>query len=516
MIEFRDVSKSFGGVAALDRVSFRVESGECHGLMGENGAGKSTLGKVLCGIHRPDSGEVRIDGVSRRLRSPADAREAGVAMVHQELALCADLSVAENLCLGRYPRRQAVGLRWLLDRGAMARRARDLLARIGVELDVEAPVGSLSTAQEQLVQVAAAVGTGADVLVFDEPTSSLSEAESEHLFGLIEDLRRRGLTLLYVSHRLPEVFRLCDRMTVLRDGRHVQTVPREGTDPDQLVRLMIGRDLERAPAARAPAPEVPVVLDVRGLSSPGLFDDVCLSVRAGEILGVAGLVGAGRSDVLRALFGLDGSARGDVRVADREGRLQRLPLGDVTRAMAAQLALVPEDRKREGLVLSSSVLHNASLSRLDALRGGWRRAGCIDRGAERRQTTEALTRLDVRAASLDLPVGDLSGGNQQKIVLAKWLMRTARVLLVDEPTRGVDVGAKASIHELLAEHAATGACVVLVSSELPELLALASRIVVMRGGRLVGEVARDDADEESLMRLMAGVTQPTPSRAPPG
>jgi len=497
LIEFDSVTKTFGGVTALDGVSLSIAEGECHALVGENGAGKSTLGKVLAGIHQPDAGTVRIGGRPQRFHSPADAARAGIGMVHQELAFCPDLGVAENLCLGRYPRR----LGFLLDRRTMAARAERLLAEIGVTLDVRRPMRELSTAQEQLVQIASAVGTGARILVFDEPTSSLAEAESEHLFTRIEALRRRGVTMIYVSHRLPEVFRLCDRVSVLRDGRCVGTLHRGEATQDRIVEMMIGRPLaeyfprhvgEEAGGAAAGRE----LLRVEGLQSPGKFTDISFSVRAGEIVGFAGLVGSGRSEVACAIFGLDPAARGTVTV---DGAALRL--GSVREAMARGMALVPEDRKRQGLVLALSGRLNFSITLLDRLC----RWGFLDGSRERREAEAYFTRLAVKTPSVDTPVEALSGGNQQRVVLAKWLARRSKVLIVDEPTRGVDVAAKAAIHELLDGLARDGMGILLISSELPEVLNLSDRILVMRGGRRVGELRRGQASQDALLRLMAGV-----------
>ena len=493
MIEVRGLHKHFGGVHALRDVGLSVPRGACHALMGENGAGKSTLAKVLAGIHRPDAGQVQVDGEVCDFRSPADALARGVAMVHQELSFCPELSVAENLSLGRYPR--SVGP--FVDRRAMDARAREQLAAIGVELDVRRPMRTLSTAQEQLVQIAAAVGTGARVLLLDEPTSSLSEAESERLFALMARLQEDGVTLVYVSHRIPEVLRLCDRIHVLRDGAYVGSLSREEADEAALVRLMIGRDLQAREPRHLQGEAGEPLLEVQGLSSPEGFRGVDLSVRAGEIVGLAGLVGAGRSALTRAIFGLDGAATGRVRMAG-----ESLPLkGDPHAAIAAGLGLVPEDRKRQGLVLEMGVADNQSLGNL----ARYRRRGLLDRRQEREQVAAALARLDVRAPSMSAPVSQLSGGNQQKVVLSRWLDRGGRVLMVDEPTRGVDVGAKAAIHDILDELACSGAGVLLVSSELPEVLALSTRVLVMRDGRLVGELTRQAATPDAVMEAMAGV-----------
>ena len=491
-LEVRALTKTFGGVTALDGVSLSVERGECHALVGENGAGKSTLGKVLAGIHRPDRGIVFIDGQMQAFNSPADAARAGVGMVHQEPVFCRDLSVAENLCLGRYPRR--LGL-FYSRRGARVR-AEALLARIGAQLDVGQPMRRLATAQEQLVQIAAAIGTGARVLVFDEPTSSLSETESQRLFALIGSLRGRGVTSIYISHRLPEIFQLADRISVLRDGRLVGTVARAQASEAELVQMMIGRPLaEYFPQHLAAAPGRPL-LEVENLSSPGRFSGVSLQVRAGEIVGLAGLVGAGRSEIARASFGLDRRASGSLRV---DGRALRL--GSVRRALRSGVGLVPEDRQRQGLVLMMSGRANFSLVILDQLR----RLLFLDQRRERRTAEDFFSRLNVKATSIEAPVASLSGGNQQKVVLAKWLACRLKVLIVDEPTRGVDVGAKAAIHALIDELARAGLGILLISSELPELLNLSTRILVLRAGRLAGELPRPAATQENLLRLMAGV-----------
>lgn len=506
LIEFEAVTKTFAGVTALDAVSLCVRRGECHALMGENGAGKSTLGKALAGIHRPDAGLIRLEGKPVRFASPREARLAGVGMVHQELAFCPDLSVAENLSLGLYPRR--LGL--FVHRRAMEERARELLVQVGATLDVRAPMRRLSTAQEQLVQIAAAVGAGARVIVFDEPTSSLAEPDAQRLFALLARLRERGVTLIYVSHRMPEVLALCDRMSVLRDGRLVGTLERSEATPDRLVEMMIGRRLDPAPPRVAAVPAAgggnppgaapaPPVLRVRGLASLPRFADVSFELRAGEILGLAGLVGSGRSEIARTIFGLDPRSAGTVEVDGRPLRPH-----SVRAAMAAGLGLVPEDRKRQGLVLNMSGLGNFSLAMLERLR----RFALLDRRAERQLARDYFTRLDVRAPGLMTPVATLSGGNQQKIVLARWLARDCRVLIVDEPTRGVDVGAKQAIHALLRDVAARGAAVLLISSELPELLALADRLYVMREGRPAGELPRAEATQEALLRRMAGVGEP--------
>lgn len=494
-VQFRAITKTFGGVTALSDVSVNLARGECHGLMGENGAGKSTLGKVLAGIHRPDRGEIVIEGTAHSFASPRDALAAGVAMVHQELAFCPDLTVAENLSLGRYPRRGG-GL--LLDHAAMNRRASALLAAIGVSLDVTRPMSALSTAQEQLVQIAAAVGTDPRILVFDEPTSSLSATDAEALFELIEKLKTRGLTLIYVSHRMPELFRLCDRISVLRDGRYVGTLAKAEMTHDAVVRMMIGRSVAEYRPLHLENTPGQVVLSARGLSSPGKFHELTVAVRAGEIVGMAGLVGSGRSEFAQAIFGLDARASGQLSI---DG--QPLRLGSVHASLAAGVGLVPEDRKRQGCVLGMPCRANISLAMLERLR---RLAVLLDQSAEGKIADDYFTRLKVKAASLDAPVNSLSGGNQQKVVIAKWLARGGRLLIVDEPTRGVDVGAKAAIHELIDGLARSGLAVLLISSELPEVINLSTRVIVLREGRIAGELSRAEATQDAVLRLMTGVS----------
>jgi ABC-type sugar transport system ATPase subunit len=490
-VRFEDVRKRFPGSVALDGVTLDVAAGSCHALCGENGAGKSTLGKILAGIHAPDGGRMLIGGRPVRFGGPRDALAAGVGMVHQELAFCDNLSVAENLCLAALPRRGPV-----TDPRETVRQAEAMLAEIAPDIDVRRALGALNTAQRQLVQIAAAVGGGARIVVFDEPTSSLSQHDAERLYELIGRLRARGVTCIYVSHRMPEIFRLCDTVSVLRDGRHVDTRPTDQLTENELVRLMIGRP----PAEYLPAPPPdatgPELLRVERLSSPGRFHDISFSLRAGEVLGLAGLVGAGRSEVAEALFGLDRAARGSVSVDGTTVRI-RTP----RQAIRLGIGLVPEDRKRQGLVLPASGIHNTSLPILKRLS----RAGWIKRREERDLTADYFTRMRVRTPSPETPVAGLSGGNQQKVVLARWLAARSRILMLDEPTRGVDVGAKAEIHALIAELAASGSAVLLISSELPELLSLSWRILVLRGGRMAGELRREHATQDRLLRMMAGL-----------
>jgi ABC-type sugar transport system ATPase subunit len=502
-VEFRKITKTFGGVVALAEVSLSIERGDCHALMGENGAGKSTLGKSLAGVHRPSAGAILIDGREVRIDSPADAAAHGIGMVHQELATCPHLSIAENLCLSGYPTTAGI----FVSRKKMIARARSLLSQIGVDLDVTQSMCSLTTAQEQVVQIAAAIGTGAKVLIFDEPTASLSEREARQLFAMIERLKQRGVTMIYVSHRMPEVFALCNAISVLRDGQYVgtlrhesgQTAWPEGTQ-SRVVHMMIGRPVSEYIPQQTASSVGKTLLEVKGLSSPGKFAEVSFSVRAGEIVGIAGLVGAGRSQVAEAIFGLGPRATGEVRVDGKP-----LKLGSIRASMRSGIGLVPEDRKRQGLVLMMGGRQNFSLPLLQRLS----HFGFLDHAAERRQATDFFSRLRVKTSSLSAPVSSMSGGNQQKVVIAKWLASGCRVLIVDEPTRGVDIGAKTAIHHLLDDLAASGVAVLVISSELPEVLGISHRVLVMREGRLVGELPRAEATQEKAMRLMAGVAENT-------
>jgi len=490
-VQFERITKRFPGVVALDEVSFSIEAGEVHALVGENGAGKSTLGKILAGIHRPSGGRVLIDGQPVSFGSPLDAAAAGVSVVHQELAFCPNLPVAENLFLGRM--RSRLGLAC---HGRMADEARRMLERVGLAVDPAEPVGSLSTGQEQLLQIAAALGRDARIIVMDEPTSSLSQVESERLFALIDGLKARGVTVIYVSHRLEEIARLCDRVTVLRDGRYIDTRRVAEVGTGEIIRLMIGRSVEEYFPRHLQREVGPPVLAVQGLTLPGRFEDVSFEVHAGEVVGLAGLVGAGRSDIAETIFGIHRPATGSIRLDGRQVRVR-----DPRRAIELGIALLPEDRKRQGLVLTMTCKENVSLAMLRRLAAG----PFLRHRQERRLAQDSFRRLDVRARSVDAVVEGLSGGNQQKVALAKWLAGQCRVLILDEPTRGVDVGAKSEIHALIDQLAAEGLAVLLISSELPEVLNLSTRILVLAGGRLVGELPRDQADQERLLRLMAGV-----------
>ena len=498
-LTFHNICKRFPGVVALNDVSLQVERGECHALIGENGAGKSTLGKILAGVYTPDRGEIRLGGAPIYPTDPLTARRLGIAKVHQELAFCPNLSVAENLCLGDLPGRAG-----LINRRKIREQAGAMLDEIGADIPLDVPIGELSTGQEQMVQIAAALGVNAQVIVMDEPTSSLSTKESEHLFSLLADLKKRNITIIYVSHRMEEIFRLTDRISVLRDGRHVATEKTGNTSPERVIQQMIGRELAVSAPAHLHRDLGPEVLRVENLSSPGKFRDIHFELRRGEILGLAGLVGAGRSEIAQAIFGLDPRAVGRTMVRGQEIRV-RSPQA----ALAAGIGLLPEDRKRQGLVLSMNCRENTSLAALKNLSRG----GFVRRGRERELAQKYSNELRVKTPGIDAPISGLSGGNQQKIALAKWLARHCEILVIDEPTRGVDVGAKSEIHQLLDELACSGTAILLISSELPEIMNLSRRIIVLRERAQMGELQRDQFSQESLMRLMAGMR--TGSKGPP-
>ncbi|MFE0630588.1 sugar ABC transporter ATP-binding protein [Streptomyces sp. NPDC058864] len=490
VLALEGVSKSFGAVRALRGVSLRLHAGEAHALAGENGAGKSTLIKTLAGVHRPDTGTVLLDGRPVEFHGPGDARDAGVAVIYQEPTLFPDLSVAENIFVGRQPRR-SLGR---VDHKAVREAAAELFRRLGVDLDPEQPARGLSIADQQLVEIAKALSFDARVLIMDEPTAALTGSEVARLFGVVKSLREQGAAVLFISHRLEEIFALCQRVTTLRDGAWIASEPLDGLTEDDLVRRMVGRDLDELyPKQDAEIGEV--ALSVRRLTREGVFTDVSFEVRRGEIVGLAGLVGAGRSEVARAIFGVDRRDAGEVVVDGKP-----LRGGAPSLAMAAGIALVPEDRRAQGLVMDMSIERNIGLTGFAATTKG----GLMSRRAERSRALDWAVRLQVKYARLADVVGTLSGGNQQKVVLAKWLATAPEVLIVDEPTRGIDVGTKAEVHRLLSRLASEGVAVLMISSDLPEILGMADRVLVMHEGRLTAEIPRSEATEESVMAAATG------------
>jgi ABC-type sugar transport system ATPase subunit len=496
LLEVRGISKRFGAHAALQDVDLALSAGEVHAVAGENGAGKSTLMAILSGALRPDAGTLLWEGRPVALGDVRAAQALGISMVHQEPQLVGSLSVAENVGLGRLPSR--LGPLRVVDRGLLRDQARRALALVRAEMAPERRVETLGVAERQLVAIARALHFGARLIILDEPTSSLSAAETESLFLTLRAVRERGTAIVYISHRLEELRALADRVTVLRDGAVVTTASLAATTNDALILAMSGRELATVDAARDERPAGEAVLEVRGLGRRGRLHDVSLDVRAGEIVGLAGLVGAGRSRMLRTAFGADRADRGEVRVRSADGSWRRL--GTVRSAIAAGVGLVPEDRRALGLVATASVADNIGL----VTPPGTRRFGLLRRGLLREFARRAVEALRIKTPGLDAPVRTLSGGNQQKCVLGRWIGPAARVLLLDEPTRGVDVGAKAEIHRHLREQARRGLAILVASSEVPELLALCDRIAVMRQGRLVGELPRGRATAPEVLRLATG------------
>jgi rhamnose transport system ATP-binding protein len=490
ILSVRDVSKAFGAVHALHSVSMDLYGGEVHGVVGENGAGKSTLVKIFGGVHPPDSGALLdADGQPLVLTGPAAARDAGIAIIFQEPTLFPDISVAENVFIARQPLHR--GRR--IDHRSMQRQTRALFERLGVPLDPDRVARGLSIAEQQIVEIGKALSFDARVVVMDEPTAALSATEVARLFGVVESLRDHGVAVVFISHRLEEVFAICQRVTVLRDGRLVLSRPVKGLTGGDLVRAMVGRDI----AARAHEHHEPgaAVLRVEDLSRAGIFKDISFEVRAGEIVALAGLVGAGRSEVARAAFGIDHYDSGSVFVGERKLR-KGVPID----AMRAGVAMVPEDRRQQGLVMDMSIADNVSLASLRALT----RRGLLVSSSVRKFATDWSGRLQVKYNRITNPATSLSGGNQQKVVLAKWLSREPAVIIVDEPTRGIDIATKAEVHRLLVELSRNGVAVLMISSELPEVLAVADRILVMREGRLVAELAHAEASEEAIMAAATG------------
>ena len=490
LLELRDVHKSFAAVHALRGVSIELHAGEVHGLAGENGAGKSTIVRTIGGEHRPDTGEVLVDGQPVVFGGPRDAQRHGIAVIHQEPTQFPDLTVAENVFMGRQPLRSFRRI----DRAAMNRRAAELFSSLGVPIEPGRVTRGLSIADQQIIEIGKALSAEARIIVMDEPTAALSTVEAERLFRVAGRLAENGAALLFISHRLEEMYAICQRVTVLRDGALVTTAPIADLDRDTLVRSMVGRPVSQLyPERDAEAGDTALV--VEGLTRAGVFADVSFQVRRGEIVGLAGLVGSGRSEVARAIFGVDQLDRGVVTVAGK-----RLRAGDPKAAIEAGVAMVPEDRREQGLILDLSIERNATLPRLGAVS----RWGVMSRAKERSTARTWAQRLGVKHAKLSDPVATLSGGNQQKVVLGKWLATEPVVLIVDEPTRGIDVGAKVEVHALLSELAASGIAVLMISSELSEVLGMADRVLVMHEGRLTAELSTADATEENVLRAATG------------
>ncbi|MDQ0467155.1 sugar ABC transporter ATP-binding protein [Labrys wisconsinensis] len=490
LLAVEGIHKAFPGVVALDDVSFRLRRGSVHALMGENGAGKSTLMKIIAGIHQPDAGTIRLNGEAVRLASPLDALKRGIAMIHQELNLMAFMTVAENIWIGREPRNRL----GLVDHRELNRRTADLFAQLRIDVDPEAEVRSLTVATRQMVEIAKAVSFESDVLIMDEPTSALTEREVAHLFRIIRGLKAEGKGIVYITHKMNELFEIADEVSVFRDGRHIASDRAEALTRNDIIRMMVGREITQMfPKETVPIGDV--VLSVRGLSLDGVFRDVSFDIRAGEILGVAGLVGSGRSNVAETIFGVTPASAGRIEVRGRPVRVD-----SPGTAMRHGMAFLTEDRKETGCFLILDVLENMQVA---VLNRAFCTAGFVAQNAVNAACEEMRATLRVKTPDLQERIQNLSGGNQQKVLVGRWLLTQPKILILDEPTRGIDVGAKAEIHKLISRLAGEGVAVMMISSELPEVLGMSDRIMVMHQGRVTGFLDRAAADQVKVMELAA-------------
>jgi ribose transport system ATP-binding protein len=490
VLEMRGITKQFPGVLALDNVQFEIGRGEVHALVGENGAGKSTLLKILAGALNMDKGEIILNGKPVHFHSPLDAIQSGIAVIYQEFNLVPYLSAGENIFLGREPRK----FNGFVDFGKLHREAQKILDRIGANFSSRTLVSQLSVAQQQMTEIAKALSQNAQIIAMDEPTSALTEREVEHLFEIIRSLKAEGVAIIFVSHRLEEAFQIAERITVLRDGKYVSTKKIEETNRDEVITMMVGREIkEKIP--KRPAQIGEEILRVEGLTREGIFRDISFTLHKGEVLGLAGLVGAGRTEIARAIFGADKIDRGKIYLEGKEVRV-RSPQD----AIRLGIGLLTEDRKRYGLVLPMSVRENTTLANLMevAMRG------FINFSKEREAARRFVEDLDIATPSVEQIARNLSGGTQQKLVLAKWLFTKSKVLIFDEPTRGIDVGAKVEIYELMNQLAEKGVGIIMISSELPEILGMSDRIIVIHEGRIAGELTREEATQEKIMHLATG------------
>ncbi|UVC09577.1 sugar ABC transporter ATP-binding protein [Rhizobium sp. TH2] len=493
VLEIHHVSKRFGAIKALTDVDFSLEKGEIHALCGENGAGKSTLMNIIAGVLQPDEGEIVLDGNVVTVSSPSAAQRLGIGLVHQEIALCPDATVAENMFMAATGRSRSL----LMNYGALVRDAQAVMNRLA-SVDVRRKVSELPISSQQLVEIAKALTLDCRVLIFDEPTAALTETEAQILFGIIRDLKAAGISIIYISHRMAEIFSLCDRVTVFRDGRYVCTETIAETTPEEVVRRMVGREIDRLYPAKLTDGErsSDTVLSVRGLGDGSRFDNIGFDLKKGEILGIGGLIGSGRTEIAEGICGLRPVISGDVVLAGQPQRIARY-----ADAVKAGIVYLSEDRKGSGLFLDLSIASNISVLDLNRVT----KLGLVDRGAEAKLATSFARRLGLRMGGIDQPVSSLSGGNQQKVAIAKQLAVEPKVIIMDEPTRGIDVGAKSEIHKLLRDLARSGIGIIVISSELPELLGLCDRVLVIREGRLAGELDIDEMSEEAVIRLASGV-----------
>ncbi len=486
ILELKNISKSFPGVKALDDVSFQIERGTVHALVGENGAGKSTLIKILAGIYHPEEGEVLLGGNKEAFKAPIDSQMKGISVVHQELKLSETLTVAENVFLGNllYKNR-------MVDWKGMRLRAAELLKQLGIPLNVNAEVSSLSVAQKQMVEICKAINRNCKVLIMDEPSATLTDKEQTIMFHTVRQLRSQGVTIIYISHRMEEIFDLADNVTVLRDGRHIATVPVSTVDRTKLVSMMVGREV-KTEYPRSGIEPGPVVLEARDIKRKNVLKGISFTLRRGEILGIAGLVGAGRTELVRAVLGIDKPDSGEVLLDGKPVKFQSF-----RQAIGKGLGLVPEDRKKQGLVQIATVQKNICMVNMNVVS----HQGVMDKKLERRYSHEYVDKLKISTPSIDTETQYLSGGNQQKVVIAKWLLANSQIIVLDEPTRGIDVGAKSEIYNLITQLVREGKSVIMISSELPEVVGMSDRILVIHEGREVGVMDRSEASQEAIMAL---------------
>ena len=488
ILEMRGITKRFPGVLALDHVDLTVYPGQVLALVGENGAGKSTLMKVLSGVHQMDEGEILMEGKPVKIENPLASQMMGISIIYQELSVLDNMNIAENIFLGREKRSSRV----FVDKKLMHAEARRLLDEVGLDVDTHTMAGELSTAQKQMIEVAKALSFNSKIIIMDEPTSSLTETETDILFGIIRKLREKGVAIVFISHKLAEIFAITDEVAILRDGVSAGRMVTEGCSENDIIKAMVGRDVNDLYAKQA-APIGDVVLEVKDLSTKGFLKDINFKLHAGEILGFAGLVGAGRSEVMRAVFGIDAKETGEIYIKG-----QKVDIKTPKDAMLHGMGFVPEDRKLQGLVLGMSVGRNTTLAALKAVAN---KAGFINHKQEKEMADKFVKALEVKTPSNDQLVKNLSGGNQQKVVIAKWLANNPDILILDEPTRGIDVGAKKEIHQLMSDLANQGVAIIMISSELPEVLGMSDRVVVMHEGHIKGELDRKDADQVSIMKM---------------
>ena len=489
-IEMRGIDKSFGGNAVLKEAGFLLDHGEIHALMGENGAGKSTLMKILTGVYTKDAGQVIVDGQEVCYKNPQEAEKAGIVFIHQELNVLFDLTVEENMFLGK----EIHGRFGVCDKKAMRAEVRKILDRLGVSIDPQQRMSELSVGQQQMIEIAKALMVDAKVIIMDEPTAALTQSETEVLFQVVRSLKEKGVSIVYISHRMEEIFELCDRITVLRDGSYIDTKRIQDTDMNDVVKMMIGREIgERYPLREASIGEV--VFKVEGLTCPGVFKDVSFEVHAGEVLGVSGLMGAGRTEIMQAIFGNMPHVTGKLFLNGEE-----IHNHNPGQAMKNGIGFITEDRKTEGLMLEESIRKNISLANL----GRISRRGVLRKKEERELVQKGIEELHIKCFGPEHECGRLSGGNQQKVVFAKWIYTDPKVLILDEPTRGDDIGAKKEIYNIINDLAAKGVAIIMVSSELPEVLGMADRIMVVREGLVRGILSKEEADQENIMILATG------------